>query len=66
MKFLSIYKTVERTTPPSAEEMAEMGKLIEEGMKTGWLVDGRMPAVGAGRAGAAVVRKAFGDGWSFY
>ena len=38
MKFLSIYKTVERNTPPSVEEMAVMGKLIEEGMKAGTLV----------------------------
>lgn len=38
MKFLSIYKAVERGTPPSQEEMAAMGKLIEEGMKAGWLL----------------------------
>ena len=39
MRFLSIYKTVERTTPPTQEEMASMGKLIEEGMQAGWLLD---------------------------
>src|SRR5437764_5749416 len=38
MKFLSIYKHVERNTPPTQEEMARMGKLVEEGMKAGWLV----------------------------
>ncbi len=38
MRFLSIYKTVERTSPPTQEEMAAMGKLIEEAMKAGWLV----------------------------
>jgi hypothetical protein len=38
MRFLSIYRTVERNSPPSPEEMAAMGKLIEEGMKAGWLV----------------------------
>src|SRR5258708_7460846 len=38
MRFLSIYKAVERNTPPTAEEMANMGKLIEEGMKAGWLL----------------------------
>jgi len=38
MRFLSIYKTVERNTPPTQEEMAAMGKLIEEGMKAGWLL----------------------------
>jgi hypothetical protein len=38
MKFLSIYKTVERNAPPSQEEIAAMGKLIEEGFKKGWLI----------------------------
>lgn len=50
MRFLSIYKSVERNTPPSQEEMASMGKLIEEGMKAGWLVstEGCLPsALGA-------------------
>jgi hypothetical protein len=50
MKFLSIYKAVERTTPPSQQEMEAMGKLIEEGMKKGWLVatEGCLPsALGA-------------------
>ena len=50
MRFLSIYKTAERTTRPTPEEMATMGKLIEEGMKAGWLVstEGCLPsALGA-------------------
>ena len=50
MKFLSIYKAAERNTPPTAEEMANMGKLIEEGMKKGWLLgtEGCLPsALGA-------------------
>lgn len=50
MKFLSVYKTVERSTPPSAEEMESMGKLIQEGMQAGWLVatEGCLPtALGA-------------------
>jgi hypothetical protein len=38
MRFLSIYKTVERSEPPSSEEMATMGKLIQEGMQAGWLI----------------------------
>jgi len=29
MKFLSIYKSVERGVPPTQEEMAKRGKLIE-------------------------------------
>jgi hypothetical protein len=50
MRYLSIYKTVERDTPPSEAEMAAMGKLIEEAMKEGWLVstEGCLPsALGA-------------------
>ena len=50
MKFLSIYKTAERNAPPSQEEMAKMGKLVEEGMRTGWLLatEGCLPsALGA-------------------
>lgn len=50
MKFLSIYKNVERNTPPSAEEMCTMGKLVEQGFKEGWLLatEGCLPsALGA-------------------
>ena len=50
MKFLSIYKSVERGVPPSQEEMSRMGKLVEEGMKAGWLLgtEGCLPsALGA-------------------
>jgi len=38
MRFLSIFKTPERNTPPTPEEMAAMGKLIQEGMQAGWLL----------------------------
>jgi hypothetical protein len=50
MKFLSIYRNAERPFPPSPEEMARMGKLVEEGMKSGKLLatEGCMPtATGA-------------------
>ena len=50
MKFLSVYKNPETGHPPSQEEMDRMGKLIEEGMKAGWLlaVEGCLPsALGA-------------------
>jgi len=52
MRFLSIYKSVERATPPTPEEMATMGKLVEEGMKAGWLLatEGCLPS----RLGARV------------
>jgi hypothetical protein len=47
MKFLSIYKTAERGVPPSQEEMTRMGKLIEEGMKAGYLLgtEGCLPSI---------------------
>ncbi|HWC20025.1 MAG TPA: YciI family protein [Terriglobales bacterium] len=50
MKFLSIYKTVERGVPPSPEEMARMGQLIDKHMKSGTLLatEGCLPtALGA-------------------
>jgi len=51
MRFLSIYKTTERSVPPSQEEIAKMGKLVEEGMKAGYLlaVEGCMPSVTGAR-----------------
>lgn len=50
MRFLSLYSHVETATPPSMEEMQRMGKLVEEGMKEGYLVavEGCLPsAMGA-------------------
>src|SRR5262249_11244919 len=50
MRFLSIYKTVERNTPPSLEHMEKMTKLIEESTKAGLLLatEGCLPsALGA-------------------
>jgi hypothetical protein len=50
MRFLSIYKSVEKNAPPSQVEMEAMGKLVEEGFKAGWLLgtEGCLPsALGA-------------------
>jgi hypothetical protein len=50
MRFLSIYKSAETGVPPTAEYMATMQRLVEEGMKAGWLVatEGCLPsALGA-------------------
>lgn len=46
MRFLSIYKSAENG-PPTPEEMERMGKLVEEGMKAGYLVavEGCLPSV---------------------
>jgi hypothetical protein len=51
MRFLSVHKTSERGGPPTQEEMAKMGKLIEEGMKAGFLlaVEGCMPSATGAR-----------------
>jgi len=38
MRFLSIFTHEPINRPPTEAEMATMGKLIEEGMKAGWLV----------------------------
>ena len=50
MRFLSIYKTAETSTPPSAEYVAKMQKLVEDSMKAGKLLatEGCLPsALGA-------------------
>lgn len=46
MKFLSIYRSKERNTPPSPAEMERMGKLVEEGLKSGKLLatEGCLPS----------------------
>ena len=38
MRFLSIYKAPERSTPPTPEEMATMGKYVEESIRRGIVV----------------------------
>ena len=50
MRFLSIYKTAETGAPPTPEYMEKMQRLVEEGMRAGWLVatEGCLPtALGA-------------------
>src|SRR5215471_3751130 len=51
MKFLSIYKTAETGVLPSPQEMAQMGKLVQDGMKAGFLiaVEGCMPSANGAR-----------------
>lgn len=47
MKFLCFYKPGKKEgTPPAQEEIAQMGKLIEEGFKSGRLIatEGCMPS----------------------
>ena len=54
MKFLSIYKSVERNEPPTPQHMADMEKLIGELMSSGALLatEGCLPS----RFGARVRR----------
>jgi len=51
MRYLSIFKTVERGVPPTQAEMDRMGKLIEDGMRSGWLVstEGCLPSAKGAR-----------------
>ena len=51
MRFLSIYNTAETGVHPSQEEMARMGKLVEDGMKAGYLlsVEGCLPSITGAR-----------------
>jgi hypothetical protein len=47
MRFLTVYKPSKvEGNPPTQQDMAEMGKLIEEGMKAGWLLstEGCLPS----------------------
>ena len=38
MRYISIFTEEPSNRPPTEAEMATMGKLIEEGMKAGWLI----------------------------
>lgn len=38
MRYISLFTHEGPSAPPTQEEMATMGKLIEEGMKAGWLI----------------------------
>jgi hypothetical protein len=58
MRFLTIFQSPERDTPPTEAEMATMGAFIEEAAKAGWLLttEGCLPT----RLGARV-RQASGE-----
>jgi hypothetical protein len=64
MRFLSLYKTVERGVPPSVEEMERMGRLVEEGMKAGYLlaVEGCLPSAAGARVRLADGKVTVTDG----
>ena len=64
MKYLSIYKTVETGAMPTPEEIAKMGKLVEDGMKAGFLlaVEGCMPSTSGARVRLAKGKVTVTDG----
>lgn len=64
MRFLSLYSHVEDETPPSMEEMERMGKLVEEGMKEGYLVsvEGCLPSAMGARVRRAGTEFSVTDG----
>ena len=38
MRYISLFTHEGPSAPPTQEEMTTMGKLVEEGMKAGWLI----------------------------
>jgi demethylmenaquinone methyltransferase/2-methoxy-6-polyprenyl-1,4-benzoquinol methylase len=64
VRFLSVYKTAETNTPPTAEEMASMQALIEDGMKGGWLIatEGCLPSARGARVGRSGGKTTVTDG----
>jgi len=51
MRFLCLYKPGKPERPPTQQEMAELGKLIGEAMKDGWLIatEGCLPSATGAR-----------------
>ena len=64
MRFLSVSKSKETGLPPSQEEMARMGALVEEGMKAGYLlaVEGCLPSMSGARVRLADGKVTVTDG----
>jgi hypothetical protein len=58
MRFISIFTHEPSNRAPTEAEMAAMGKLIEEGMKAGWLI--ATEGVSFGATGFRVHKKAGG------
>jgi hypothetical protein len=58
MRFISIFTHEPNDRPPTEAEMATMGKLIEDGMKAGWLI--ATEGVNFGTTGVRVHKSAAG------
>jgi hypothetical protein len=59
MRFISIFTHEPTHRPPTEAEMTTMGKLIEEGMKAGWLI--ATEGVNFGATGVRVHKSAGGN-----
>jgi hypothetical protein len=60
MRYISIFTHEKKhDVPPTEAEMATMGKLIEDGMKAGWLI--ATEGVQFGHEGVRVAKKTGGD-----
>jgi len=59
MRFISIFTHEPTNAPPTEAEMAAMGKLIEDGMKKGWLI--ATEGVSFGATGLRVHKPASGE-----
>jgi hypothetical protein len=59
MRFISIFTHEPNKRPPTEAEMANMGKLIEDSMKTGWLI--ATEGVSFGTTGVRVQKSASGE-----
>ena len=51
MRFLCLYKPGKPELPPAQDEMARMGKLVQEAMQEGWLLstEGCLPSAAGAR-----------------
>src|SRR5215510_15801911 len=58
MRFISIFTHEPTNRPPTQDEMARMGKLIEDAMKEGWLLS--TEGISFGSTGVRVHRSAAG------
>jgi|SRR5581483_6186186 len=64
MRFLCLYKPGKPEQPATQEEMARMGKLVEEGFKAGWLLstEGCLPTAAGARVRLSEGKFTFTDG----
>jgi hypothetical protein len=59
MRYISIFTHEHANRPPTEAEMAAMGKLIEDGMKAGWLI--ATEGVQFGQEGVRIHRSQAGE-----